>query len=104
VADKLADILRQVVDDPESVDKWVDLLSFSFTCFGVPGQRGGQRRRNSLASKVNAVVACFPSLFAPVQRQEPYKSRPSSHVNLTARVSSKLEDGDIPGAIRLCGQ
>jgi len=37
----LADILHQVVVDPDSVDKWVDLLSFSFTCFGVPGQRGG---------------------------------------------------------------
>jgi len=56
-------MLRQVVVDADSVDKWVDLLSFSLTCFGVSG---GQRHRNSLASKVNAAVACFPSLSAPV--------------------------------------
>jgi len=100
-ADKLADILRKVVVDPDSVDKWVDLLSFSFTGFGVPGQRGGRRHRNSLASKVNAAITCLPSLAVPVQRQQPYKSRQSSHVNLAARVSSKLEDSDNRGAIRL---
>jgi len=57
-ADKVADLLRLVVVDPDSVDKWADLLSFSFTCFEVPGQRANQRHRNSLASKVNAALKC----------------------------------------------
>ena len=47
-AEKLADTLRCVTSDPDCI-KVVDLLTFSFTCFGVPGQRGGQRRLNSLA-------------------------------------------------------
>src|SRR5664279_3407903 len=100
-AGKLAETLRQVVVDPDSVDKWVDLLSFTFACFGVPGQRGGRRRLNCLASKVNAAVAIFPASSAPVQQQKPPQRRQSSDVNLAARVSSKLEDGDIQGAIRL---
>src|SRR5664279_4677870 len=100
-ADKLAETLRQVVVDPDSVDKWVDLLTFTFACFGVPGQRGGRRRLNCLASKVNAAVAIFPASSAPVQQQKPPQRRQSSDVNLAARVSSKLEDGDIQGAIRL---
>ena len=78
----------------------VDLLMFSFTCFGVPGQRGGQRRLNSLASKVKAAIASFPASFSPVPQQKPPKIRPSKD-NLAARVSSKLEEGDIRGAIRL---
>jgi hypothetical protein len=100
-ADKLAETLGQVVVNPDCVDKWVDLLTFTFSCFGVPGQRGGQRHLNSLASKVNAAVASFPVLSAPVQQQKPSKSRQSSDFNLAARVSSKLEDGNIRGAIRL---
>ena len=100
-ADKLAETLRQVTAEPDSVDKWVDLFAFTFTCFGVPGQRGGQRHLKSLASKVNAAVTCFPASSAPVKQQKPVKSRQSSDVNLAARVSSKLEDGDIRGAIRL---
>lgn len=76
-------------------------MSFTFTCFAVPGQRGGQRHHNSLASKVNAAIASFPASSVPVQHPKPFKSRQSSESNLASRVSSKLEDGDIRGAIRL---
>jgi hypothetical protein len=99
-AEKLAETMRQVVVGPDCVDSWVNLLTFTFTCFGVPGQRGGQRHLNSLASKVNAAIASFPGTSLPIQSQKPLKIR-SSTVNLAARVSSKLEDGDIRGAIRL---
>lgn len=100
-ADKLAETLRQVVIDPESVDKWTALMSFTFTCFAVPGQRGGQRHHNSLASKINAAIASFPVPSVPVQQLKPFKGRQSSEINLASRVSSKLEEGDIRGAIRL---
>ena len=99
-ADKLAEILRQIVVNPDSVDKWLDMLIFTFSCFGVPGQRGGQRHRSSLASKVIAAITSFPVASTPVQSQKPTKFRPSSN-NLASRVSSKLQDGDIRGAIRL---
>ena len=56
---------------------------------------------SSLASKVNAAIANFPAVSTPpVQQQKVVKSRPPSD-NIAARVSAKLEDGDIRGAIRL---
>jgi len=105
-AEKLAETLRQVVADPDCIGKWVDLLLFTFSCFAVPGQRGGKRHLASLASKINAAVASFPvstpSTPTPVlHKVKPSKSRLHSLDNLAARVSSKLEDGDIRGAIRL---
>ena len=99
-ADKLAATLRQVVADPDNVEKWVDLLSFSYACFGVPGQRGGERHRATLASKVNTAIAGFPTVPPRVQQQKPFKSGSSSD-NLAKRVASKLADGDVRGAIRL---
>ena len=79
-------------------------MIFTYICFGVPGQRGGRRHLSSLASKVNAAVACFPASYVPVpvhRQNKPFKSRQLPDVNLAARVSSKLEDGDIRRAIRL---
>ena len=102
-ADKLAETLRQIVVDPDNIDKWRALMSFTFACFSIPGQRGGKRNLNSLASKINAAIASFPDVSEQVtsHQQKKSKSRPSSDFNLASRVSSKLEDGDIRGAIRL---
>ena len=100
-ADKLVEILR-LIENAESVERWTELLLFTFSCFGVPGQRGGKRHSASLASKVNMAIASFPAAVSSSlpQRQKPSKFRPTSD-NLAARVSSKLEDGDVRGAIRL---
>ena len=80
-ADKLAETLRYIVADPDSVETWVDLLKFTFICFGVPGQRGGQRHLRSLASKVNTAIARFPASSVPIQQQKPFKIRKPSDVN-----------------------
>jgi hypothetical protein len=104
-ADKLADTLRHVVSDPDNLDSWIKLLLFTFSCFSVPGQRGGKRHATSLTSKINKAVAEFPSSItftghpAVMQRKPSNQRTPSD--NLAARVSSKLEDGDVRGAIRL---
>ena len=105
-ADKLSETLRHVVDDPDSSAKWIDLLSFTFGCFGVPEKRGGKRFLSSLATKVNQAIASFPavSYSAPLtatQSRKQSSTRRSSCNELAARVSSKLEEGDIRGAIRL---
>jgi len=89
-ADKLAETLRRIVADPDCIDKWMDLLLFTFACFNVPGQRGGKRHLSSLASKVNQAVAAFPSVIPPNSVAKQQKPRKSSNSNLAARVSSKL--------------
>jgi hypothetical protein len=51
-AEKLAGTLQQVLAHPDYVSNWTELFLFSFSCFGVPGQRGGKRHLSSLASKL----------------------------------------------------
>jgi hypothetical protein len=93
--------LTTVVADPDCVEKWLRFLTFSFSCFGIPGQRGGTRHLSSLASKINAAIGKFHAVSTtPVQQQEVFKSQPTSD-NIAARVSAKLDDGDIRGAIQL---
>ena len=60
-AEKLAQTLLQVITVPTCVENWKNLLTFTYACFSVPGQRGGKRHLSSLASKVNAALACFPA-------------------------------------------
>ena len=66
-AEKLAETLLQVITVPTCVDNWKNLLTFTYACFSVPGQRGGKRHLSSLASIVNAALACFPATFINVQ-------------------------------------
>ena len=100
--EKLSETLRKVVVNPDSVSSWCDLMSFTFACFGVPGHRGGKRHLSSLAFKVNQAIASFPTMsVSQVQNgMKPQKRRMQSN-DLASRVSGKLEEGDIRGAIRL---
>jgi hypothetical protein len=103
VAEMLTGTLQQILADPDCVSNWTELLLFTFSCFGVPGQRGGKRHLSSLASKVNQAIASFsnPTSSAAMHHQrKPSKCRRQSS-DLAARVSCKIEDGDIRGAIRL---
>ena len=101
-AEKLASTLQQVVANPDDILKWTELLLFTFSCLGVPGQRGGKRHLSSLASKVNQAIANFPTVPPPdragVQHSPKLRTKPD---DLAARVSRKIEDGDVRGAIRL---
>jgi hypothetical protein len=78
-------------------------LIFAFQCFGVPDQRGGKRHLSSLASKVNTAIANFPiaSPPAPNSHKPAGIKKRSTSSDVAALVSSKLEEGDIRGAIRL---
>ena len=87
-------------DQGGGVDKWNELFIFASECFAVPGQCGGYQHKGRLATKVNAAIAGFPSALPSVQPKPKSKSRPSTD-SLAARVSAKLEDGDVRGAIRL---
>ena len=101
-AEKLSETLRKVISNPDSVTSWSELMSFTFACFGVPGHRGGKRHLSSLASKVNQAIASFPTMSAPpvLNGIKPPKRRTQFN-DIAARMSGKLEEGDIRGAIRL---
>jgi hypothetical protein len=99
-AEKLAQALQLIVSNPDSVQNWLNVLTFSFTCFQVLGAREGKSHSSSLASKVDMTIANFPGYPPPTMLLKSFKVN-SSNDNLAARVSGKLEDGDIRGAIRL---
>ena len=98
-AERFAKVLTGVISDTDSVDKWIELLLFGVVCFAALGNRGGKKHCSSLATKVNQVLISFPlNSETPNKANKPrnFKQNPSS---LAARVSNKLEDGDIRGAI-----
>ena len=103
-ADKLSNTLQSVIDKPDDIKTWKQLLRFGNCCLKVPGDRGGKRHRSSLASKVNHSLANFESNDGSQQiTQPPSKifNRRSEDLKLAARVSAKIEEGDIRGAVRL---
>ena len=100
-AAKLASILETVYSLNDHAS-WVRLLQFCSRCLRVHA-RG--RHRRSLSAAINKLLSeegdNTDSLFdVPLFRQGRDPSR-SPLKNLTARVSSKLEEGDFKGVVRL---
>ena len=103
-AEKLAFVIEQVITSND-IPCWLRLLQFTKKCLFSP-QRGGKRW--NLASLVNKQVSQeHLNLEASSNNHtNSYMSRPSSKSrnpleNLAARVSSKLEEGNYKGAVRL---
>ena len=104
-AAKLAKILDAVVskDGHDDHDSWDRLLQFSARCFHVPARRA---KCCSLPSMVNGQLR--EEVDPPVLRQtarskcqstKSFANDPMAY--LASRVSSKLEQGDFKGAVRL---
>lgn len=108
-ADKLSSLLSVVTANSDDVNSWIQLLMFTKCCLKVPDNRGGKKLFDtSLATKVNKNIAAFPSSISiEVQSSDSYRqNQKSSHKVdpqqfLARRVSEKIEDGDVRGAIRL---
>lgn len=103
-AAKLSVLLDRITTNPDNVDAWQLLLLFTYSCFEVP-ERGGKRHKASLASKVNKSLSDFLTVdhqgkSVPTSFSN-RKSRPNDDNSLAARVSTKIEEGDVRGAIRL---
>ena len=101
-ARKLATIVEQVISRNDILS-WSRLFQFPKRCLFAP-QRGGKRW--NLASLVNKQVSQEsdipkqPSGYN-VGRGPRLKKTPNPIDTLSARVSSKLEEGDYRGAVRL---
>ena len=103
-ATKLARILEDVSVKNDS-GSWSRLFKFGRRCLAVP-RRGGWRR--NLASTVNAQLQEEAEPLSNLSSLSRSKHRPSpnGHADgdfrgLAKRVSSKLEDGDYRGAVRI---
>jgi len=104
-ADKLSTLLERIVADPDDIQRWNDLQRFSNACFAVQGGRGGKRHVSSLATKVNKALDMYTSAHQPMtslrHSDKKRSRRADAEANIAARVTEKLEDGDVRGAIRL---
>ena len=99
-AAKLAKILDAIVskDGHDDHVSWDRLLQFSARCFRVPARRA---KRCSLASMVNGQLReeVDPPVLRQSARSKSFAKDPMAY--LVSRVSSKLEQGDFKGAVRL---
>ena len=88
-AEKLSSILDDIVKNNDK-EAWNRLFLFSRQCLAQPS-RGGHRR--SLATCINQAI----------EREEDSlsNSRQNHSMSLAKRVSAKMEDGDVRGAVRL---
>ena len=98
--------LSRVNENPDNVEAWFELLSFTRCCLLVPGDRGGKKHAASLATKVNHQLETFPSIISSPKSQPALKThsriKQKSEVDkLRSKVSEKIEEGDVKGAIRL---
>ena len=97
-ASKLASILVDVTQKNDT-ELWGRLFNFSSRYLAVP-ERGGHRR--SLASAVSVQLREESDLLPSQFRQSSKHHIPSdSTTNLAKRVSSKMEEGDVRGAVRI---
>ena len=98
---KLASILDAVVKNNDHVS-WVHLLHFGARCLRHP-DRG--RKLLTLATSVNKQLrdeADLPSILVATSRSRRKKSVPRDfNTSLSARLVSKLEEGDYRGAVRM---
>jgi hypothetical protein len=104
-AAKLTEVLDHILADPDNVNLWQQFLLFTYSCFGV-GERGGKRHNRSLATRVNHALSDFTSTSScrsqpTVTIKKKLRLKLNDDFNLAARVSAKIEEGDVRGAVRL---
>ena len=59
--DKFRVCLSRVNENPDNVEAWFELLSFTHCCLLVPGDRGGKKHAASLATKVSHQLSSIGS-------------------------------------------
>ena len=100
-ATKLAHVLDGVTEHNDAAS-WDRLFKFSFRCLALP-KRGGSRR--SLASALNEQLRAEADPAAATSQSARQSSGPRPPgdplINLAKRVSTKLEEGDYKGAVRI---
>ena len=103
-ASKFTVVVQRILADPDNINLWQQFLLFTYRCFGI-GERGGKRHNTKLATKVNNAINDFmsdnhpPSTSDGQRKKRKVESKHDS--NLAARVSAKIEEGDVRGAVRL---
>ena len=100
-ATKFSSILNAVASHNDHAS-WFRLLMFSGRCLRAP-LRGGKRK--SLATTINKQVFDEADFIPPVHSTNHPAKRANKHKDpmaaLANRVSTKLEEGDFKGAVRL---
>jgi hypothetical protein len=102
VADALNQLLNQVIRDKSRL-AWGKLLSFSYWGLKRPNKDDETGKNVSLTSKVKFQVLAFmenENLPAPLTNHNTGRIK-SKESELKKRVSAKLMDGDVKGAVRL---
>jgi hypothetical protein len=102
-AEKMSAVLERIIANPDEPTLWSDLLRLTHACLAVPGRRGGKRHLSSLTSQVNNAFDAYPSAMrqSKLTKQSNGRRSIASVDKRAARISEKLEESDVRGAIRL---
>ena len=95
---KLTSIINAILANSDVFSSWHRLFLFSAHCLSVP-PRGGCHR--SLTKIVNNQIQSESDPPLPLKLQPGQKKQKDPLEYLATRVSSKIEEGDFKGAIRL---
>lgn len=104
----LSSLLLRISHSPDDLKTWSDLLNFGRNVFSQP-PRGG--KKHNLASVIkkraddvrnNSPNICISSSSSASQAGRSHLSlRPDDASSLAARISAKIEDGNIRAAVRI---
>ena len=93
----LIDLLTKLYKSPDELNLWTALLQFPSTYLAKPSQAGKRHTLTSIIRTRFSGIKSFennPADIAPQRKQH-------KHSSLANQISSKMEDGDVSGAIRL---
>ena len=97
VANRLTELLTNVVRDPEDIKVWSLLYCFARFCLKVDARGGRNRTHVSFAEK--AMQYCLADILS--FKKVPGKPRKSYNVDIAELVQGKIEEFDVKGAVRI---
>lgn len=105
----LKSTLDRITGNPDDLSGWIRLLHLPFFCLAQP-ERGGKKKSKSLASIINQQIRDFldcdrpwenSTNYAPQKKSKMGNKKSTSPEDMARRVSSKFDEGDVKGAVRL---
>lgn len=97
-------LMRDVINNPNDLRKWTRMLLFPLAALKAP-ERAGKRNKGSLGSLINKQITRYMETDEiPSRGKTKTTSRADQKEHdsdLGKRISEKIDDGDIKGAVRI---
>ena len=97
----LTRLIELVLENPDDIESWILLHSVFTVCLGAL-PRGGKKRQNNLVTTVNKKLNSYcRDTVANFKVDSPKRGKKKLDTTISSLINSKLEDGEVKGAIRI---